>query len=75
MIAAPGGTSHFKIISAGAAINFEAETFSDFRDCYLRGQHAHRRNQPFEFGQFEQCQSAFYFELSIFKRLMEGCIR
>jgi hypothetical protein len=25
MIAAPGGTSHFKIISAGA-INFEAET-------------------------------------------------
>ncbi|MBG6109838.1 hypothetical protein IWX84_000699 [Flavobacterium sp. CG_9.10] len=27
MIAAPGGTSHFKIISAGAAINFEAETF------------------------------------------------
>ena len=27
MIAAPGGTTHFKIISAGAAINFEAETF------------------------------------------------
>jgi hypothetical protein len=26
MIAARGGTSHFKIISAGAAINFEAET-------------------------------------------------
>jgi hypothetical protein len=27
MIAAPGGTTHFKIISAGAAIDFEAETF------------------------------------------------
>ena len=27
MIAAPRGTTHFKIISAGAAINFEAETF------------------------------------------------
>lgn len=27
MIATPGGTTHFKIISAGAAINFEAETF------------------------------------------------
>jgi hypothetical protein len=27
MIAAPGGTTHFKIISAGAEINFEAETF------------------------------------------------
>ncbi|WP_269223810.1 hypothetical protein [Flavobacterium sp. IMCC34518] len=27
MIAAPGGTTHYKIISAGAAIDFEAETF------------------------------------------------
>ncbi|PRZ21269.1 hypothetical protein [Flavobacterium granuli] len=27
MIAAPSGTTHFKIISAGAEINFEAETF------------------------------------------------
>jgi hypothetical protein len=27
MIAAPGGTIHFKIISAGAEIDFEAETF------------------------------------------------
>ena len=27
MIAAPSGTTHFKIISAGAAIDFEAETF------------------------------------------------
>ena len=27
MIAAPRGTTHFKIISAGAAIDFEAETF------------------------------------------------
>jgi hypothetical protein len=27
MIAAPGGSTHFKIISAGAAINFEEETF------------------------------------------------
>ncbi|MFV8334117.1 hypothetical protein [Flavobacterium sp. GSP14] len=27
MIAAPSGTTHFKIISAGAAINFEAENF------------------------------------------------
>ena len=27
MIAAPGGTTHFKIISAGAEINFETETF------------------------------------------------
>ena len=27
MIAAPAGTSHFKIISAGAEIDFEAETF------------------------------------------------
>lgn len=27
MIAAPGGTTHFKIISAGAEIDFEAETF------------------------------------------------
>ncbi|SDX73915.1 hypothetical protein [Flavobacterium degerlachei] len=27
MIAAPGGTTHYKIISAGAEINFEAETF------------------------------------------------
>lgn len=27
MIAAPSGTSHFKIISAGAEIDFEAETF------------------------------------------------
>tara|TARA_R110000868_G_scaffold14457_5_gene67389 strand:- start:38669 stop:39424 length:756 start_codon:yes stop_codon:yes gene_type:complete len=27
MIAAPGGTSHFKIISAGAEVNFEEETF------------------------------------------------
>ncbi|UFH34435.1 hypothetical protein [Flavobacterium acetivorans] len=27
MIAAPGGTTHFKIISAGAEINFEADTF------------------------------------------------
>jgi len=27
MIAAPGGTSHFKIISAGTEIDFEAEVF------------------------------------------------
>ena len=27
MIAAPSGTTHFKIISAGAAVNFEAESF------------------------------------------------
>jgi hypothetical protein len=27
MIAAPGGTTHFKIISAGAEIDFEAESF------------------------------------------------
>ena len=27
MIAAPGGTTHFKIISAGSEIDFEAETF------------------------------------------------
>ena len=27
MIAAPGGTTHFKIISAGAEIDFETETF------------------------------------------------
>ncbi len=27
MIAAPGGTTHFKIISAGAEVDFEAETF------------------------------------------------
>lgn len=27
MIVAPGGTTHFKIISAGAEIDFEAETF------------------------------------------------
>lgn len=27
MIAAPGGTSHFKIVSAGAEIDFENETF------------------------------------------------
>jgi hypothetical protein len=27
MIAAPGGTTHFKIVSAGAEIDFEAETF------------------------------------------------
>ena len=27
MIAAPSGTTHFKIISAGAEIDFEAETF------------------------------------------------
>jgi hypothetical protein len=27
MIAAPGGTTHFKIISGGAEIDFEAETF------------------------------------------------
>jgi len=27
MVAAPGGTTHFKIISAGAAIDFENETF------------------------------------------------
>ncbi|EIA07090.1 hypothetical protein [Flavobacterium frigoris] len=27
MIAAPGGTTHFKIISAGSEINFELETF------------------------------------------------
>jgi hypothetical protein len=27
MIAAPSGTTHFKVISAGAEINFEAETF------------------------------------------------
>jgi hypothetical protein len=27
MIAAPGGTTHFKIISGGAAINFEADSF------------------------------------------------
>ncbi len=27
MIAAPGGTTHYKIISAGIEINFEAETF------------------------------------------------
>lgn len=27
MIAAPGGTTHFKIISAGTEINFEADTF------------------------------------------------
>ncbi len=27
MIAAPSGTTHFKIISAGAAIDFEGETF------------------------------------------------
>jgi hypothetical protein len=26
MIAAPGGTTHYKIISAGAEINFEEET-------------------------------------------------
>jgi hypothetical protein len=29
MIAAPGGTTHFKIISAGAEIDFEAETFTE----------------------------------------------
>lgn len=29
MIAAPGGTTHFKIISAGAEIDFEAETFME----------------------------------------------
>jgi hypothetical protein len=28
MIAAPGGTTHYKIISGGAAIDFEAETFT-----------------------------------------------
>ncbi|OUD43422.1 hypothetical protein FPG102_05595, partial [Flavobacterium psychrophilum] len=27
MIAAPSGTTHFKIISAGAEVDFEAETF------------------------------------------------
>ncbi|MBG6062293.1 hypothetical protein IWX83_002091 [Flavobacterium sp. CG_9.1] len=27
MIAAPGGTTHFKIISAGSEIDFEGETF------------------------------------------------
>ena len=27
MIAAPGGTTHYKIVSAGAEIDFEAETF------------------------------------------------
>jgi hypothetical protein len=27
MIAAPGGTTHFKIISAGAEIDFENQTF------------------------------------------------
>mgnify|MGYP000482255559 CR=1 FL=1 len=27
MIVAPGGTTHFKIVSAGAEIDFEAETF------------------------------------------------
>lgn len=27
MIAAPGGTTHFKIVSAGAEVDFEAETF------------------------------------------------
>ena len=27
MIAAPGGTTHFKIISGGAEVDFEAETF------------------------------------------------
>ena len=27
MLAAPSGTSHYKIISAGAEIDFEAETF------------------------------------------------
>lgn len=27
MIAAPGGTTHFKIITAGASINFETETY------------------------------------------------
>lgn len=27
MIAAPGGTTHFRIISAGAEVNFEGETF------------------------------------------------
>jgi hypothetical protein len=27
MIAAPSGTTHYKIISAGAEIDFEAETF------------------------------------------------
>jgi len=27
MIAAPGGTTHFKLISAGAEVDFEAETF------------------------------------------------
>jgi hypothetical protein len=29
MIAAPNGTTHFKIISAGAEIDFEAETFTE----------------------------------------------
>jgi len=28
MIAAPGGTTHFKLVSAGAEIDFEAETFT-----------------------------------------------
>ena len=27
MIAAPGGTTHFKIVSAGAEVDFENETF------------------------------------------------
>jgi hypothetical protein len=27
MVAAPGGTTHFKIISAGAEVDFENETF------------------------------------------------
>lgn len=31
MIAVPNGTTHFKIISAGAEIDFEAETFVEKR--------------------------------------------
>ncbi len=37
MIAASSGTTHFKIISAGAAIDFEAETFevTTSENCYF----------------------------------------
>jgi hypothetical protein len=34
MVAAPGGSTHFKIISAGAAVDFENETFEvDTKEC------------------------------------------
>jgi hypothetical protein len=36
MIASPGGTTHFKIISAGAEIDFENETFvTDFQNAII----------------------------------------